>query len=717
MNVITLHYRWQDAIRIGPVFLTAIFGLSVVGAAEQDDPDIEEVVTYGQRVESGAEIGPNSSLTGDVLSRQLDTTLGGTLDEELGVHNASFGPGVGLPVVRGLSGSRVKMLHNGLGSHDASASSPDHAVAVEPMLAEEIRVVRGADVVRYGGGAMGGAVEVIDGRIPRQPTERLVEGAIEARTGTNPTGHNAAFKLDVGYDYLGFHIDGFDRRSGNVDIPGAALDEPAVRQLFGEFVEFENNVGTLPNSNAEAQGGAVGASIVGAEGFIGGSISSLSNDYGIPPGGLPPHSDIPGQAPELQRIRIDVEHGRRDLQAEWRPEGRYLDHLSAQIGHVRYRHHESDNARVSTTFRNEAIEGRGEVGLRYSDWASGVFGGQWVDRSFGARGFETFVPESAVDTVGIYTVQRLDFERFDLEFGFRRETSYTRPSEREQNIGGVISVTLPAELDYTAYAGSFAVGVAVTDSLSVRAAYNYTQRPPDVQELLSLGPHLSTRSFAIGNTELEVETARAAELGFVLELPLLLVESDIYYRDIGNFIYQENLGLLFDIEEQLFKRECVRIDQCVAAFGYLQQDARFLGFESRITVPLTTRFGIFRAVAFADSVRGYFVEDGAGSVPRLPPATYGAALEYEAGGVFGKLRAARSMDQSRSGLNEPPTAGYTMLNAELSYRFAATSSTEAFAFIRARNLLDDDVRNATSFLRAFVPEPGRTIDAAIRFEF
>lgn len=717
MEVISLRFRSQQTLSSVVSLLAVALVMPATASATEPARAPEEVIVYGQRVASGPDTGPNSTLSGDTLARRLDNTLGGTLDEELGVHNASFGPGVGLPVVRGLSGSRVKMLHNGLGSHDASASSPDHAVAVEPLLADEIRVVRGADVVRYGGGAVGGAVEVVDGRIPRKVSERLVEGAIEARTGTNPGGHTAAFKVDVGHEYVRFHIDGFDRSSGDVDIPGAALDEPAVRQLFGDFVEFENNVGTLPNSDAEARGGAVGASIVGAEGFIGLSVSTLDNDYGIPPGGLPPHSDIPGQAPPVQRIRIDIDHGRRDMQAEWRPQGRYLNHVSAQVGHVRYRHHESDSALVSTTFRNEVIEGRSELGLRYTDWASGSIGGQWTDRRFGAVGFETFVPESEIDSAGIYTVQRLHFERLDIELGLRRETTTTRPSELEQSIGGVITVALPGELNYTTYAGSFAIDFSLTDRLSMRAAYNYTQRAPDVQELLSLGPHLSTRSFEVGNTELDVETARAAEFGFVLNLPAMTFESDVYYRDIGEFIYLENLGLLFDVEEQLFKRECVRIDQCVAAFGYQQQDAKFLGFEARATVPFKTRFGTFRAVAFADSVRGYFVNEGAGSVPRLPPGTYGAAFEYEAGGVFGKLRAARSLAQSRSGLNEPPTPGYTMLNAELSYRFAAPWNTEALAFVRARNLLDDDVRNATSFLRAFVPEPGRTIDAAIRFEF
>lgn len=677
----------------------------------------EKVTVLGERVDLLPDTGSTSTLSGDELARQLQSTLGATLDEELGVHNASFGPGVGLPVVRGLTGPRVRMLQNGIGTHDASAASPDHAVAVDALTAEKINIVRGADVVRYGGSAIGGAVEVVDGRIPKERQEDLIDGAIEARYGNNPRSHSAAFKLNLNYDYVGFHVDGFDRESGNVDIPGGSLDEPAVRQQFGEFVEFQNSFGKLRNSDAESRGGAVGASIVGDQGFLGASVSSLSNIYGIPPGGLPPHSDVPGQAPQEERIRIDIQHDRRDVQAEYQIKSSFIDRVSVHAANVDYRHHETDNARVSTTYRNDVIEARSELDYTLSGWTNGTLGAHWQKRQFGAVGFEVFVPESDVDTLGVYAIQKFDFSNWGLEFGFRRETSSTSPEDATRQIGGIISVNLPDDLEYTAYSGSAALSVEITDSLSARAAYNYTQRAPDVQELLALGPHLATRTFDVGNVGLEVETSRAVEFGLVFDMQFALFEADLYHRDIGDFIYQENLGFVFDIEEQLFKLSCVRIDGCITVFGYQQQDAKFLGFESRIIVPLNTPFGGFRFTAFADSVRGYFIDDGAGSVPRLPPRSYGGTVEFERDSLYTKVRVARHEAQYRAGLNESMTPGYTALSAEASYRFSTPFTDGGFAFVRAHNLLNEDIRNATSFLRAFMPEPGRSVDAGVRFEF
>ena len=507
----------------------------------------ETITVLGEQVDLLPDTGSTSTLSGDELARQLQSTLGATLNEELGVHNASFGPGVGLPVVRGLTGPRVRMLQNGIGTHDASAASPDHAVAVDALTAEKIKIVRGADVVRYGGSAIGGAVEVVDGRIPKERQEDLIDGAIEARYGNNPQGHSAAFKLNLGYDYVGFHIDGFDRESGNVDIPGGSLDEPAVREQFGEFVEFQNSDGKLRNSDAESRGGAVGASIVGDRGFLGASISSLSNVYGIPPGGLPPHSDVPGQAPVEERIRIDIQHDRRDVQAEYRLGSSYIDKVSVHAANVDYRHHETDNARVSTTFRNDVIEARSELEYTLSGWANGSVGTHWQQRKFGAVGLEVFVPESDIDTFGAYVIQKFQFSNWGLEFGFRRETITTSPEDATREIGGIISVNLPDELEYTAYSGSAAINVDITDTLSARAAYNYTQRAPDVQELLALGPHLSTRTFDVGNTGLDLETSSAVELGIVFDMEFALFEADLYHRDIADFIYQENLGFVFDI--------------------------------------------------------------------------------------------------------------------------------------------------------------------------
>lgn len=680
----------------------------------------EEVLVEGDRELEIESSGPDSILKGRRLRERINSTLGDTLNEELGVRSASFGPGVGIPVVRGLTGTRVKIRQNGLGSHDASSISPDHAVAVEPLLAEEIRIVRGSNVIREGGGAIGGEVEVIDRRIPETLPSRAVSGAVEARHGRNPRSHAEVFKLDLGAGFLAAHVNGFLRESGLVDIPGGALDERSVREQFGEAAQFENSDGVLVNSDTEARGGSVGASVIGDHGFAGMAISTLSNNYGIPPGGLPPHSDIPGQLGAPQRIRIDIQQGRKDFKGELRFSGPLIEHVKIHLGLVDYRHHESDANRISTTFRNEVMEGRSELALRLSDIAPTTLGAQWIERDFGALGVETFVPQSDISTLSFYLTQRLEFDRFRFEVGGRREANELKPQQRTQSIGGILNVPLPARLDYVAYSGAFELEMDVAESVVARASYSYAQRPPEVQELLSLGPHLATRSFDVGNTQLQVESGHIVDGGVIWYAPWWILEFDVYHRQMNNFIYLENQAFFFDVADQLLRLECVIVLQCVSVFGYQQQDAVFNGFEGQLTFPLPLPIEAvesFEFAVFADHVRGYFTAQGAGAIPRLPPRAYGAALALETARWRSALRLTHADAQRRAGRNETPSDGSLSLSADLGYHFAYASDREIHAFLRGRNLLDAEIRNSASFLRNFMPEPGRNVEIGLRVEF
>lgn len=96
---------------------------------------LDEVVVSVPMEESIASSAkPVNIMTGDELTEKISSTLGETLKQEPGVHSSSFGPGVGLPVIRGQSGPRVRVLNNGLGANDASQLSPDHATGVMPFL-------------------------------------------------------------------------------------------------------------------------------------------------------------------------------------------------------------------------------------------------------------------------------------------------------------------------------------------------------------------------------------------------------------------------------------------------------------------------------------------------------------------------------------------------------------------------------------------------------
>jgi iron complex outermembrane recepter protein len=202
----------------------------------QNNLRIETVIVTAPLHKSAAETAlPVTVIGGDELQRRGAANIGETLDSSPGMANASFGPGVGQPVIRGQQGPRVQVLENGVASGDASSVSADHAVTVEPMLAESIEVLRGPSTLLYGGGAIGGVVNVIDNRIPKKPVSGGVipgvAGAVEYRHDANNDGNATVFKLDGGNDVIGWHLDGVYRDWNDSEIPGLAFNRRHVADL------------------------------------------------------------------------------------------------------------------------------------------------------------------------------------------------------------------------------------------------------------------------------------------------------------------------------------------------------------------------------------------------------------------------------------------------------------------------------------------------------
>ena len=138
-----------------------------------DETAVEEIRVYATpvRARSDEVAQPVEILSGEALARQLGANLGDTVARLPGIHSSFFGPAVGRPIIRGLGDARVKILQDGVGVLDASSSSADHAVAVEPFLADQIEILKGPATVLYGSGALGGVVNTVTGRLPEQARE------------------------------------------------------------------------------------------------------------------------------------------------------------------------------------------------------------------------------------------------------------------------------------------------------------------------------------------------------------------------------------------------------------------------------------------------------------------------------------------------------------------------------------------------------------------
>lgn len=688
----------------------------------------QKVEIRGSRAQD-APTEPVRILQGDNLSNRVDSTLGATLQNELGTANASFGPNVGLPLIRGQGGSRVRAMVDGLGTHDASTVSADHGVMLEPGLAERITVWRGPATIRFGGGAIGGAVEVDEGRVPSQPRDK-VELRTAARVGSGDS-RLGILRLDGPWGaHLAWHADLHARQQGLTPIPGRAIDEDAVRRQF-QLVNAVNTDGFIDNTQAVTEGGAVGLGAVAADGFLGVAASRLRQVYGIPPGGHSHnHTPAPGQtAPPGGPVRLRAQQDRLSLQGEtawpaaWLPAGAGPATLRVKAAHVRYGHAEYEGERLGTTFSNDVDEVRAEFEHRWGRHGSAVWGLQAQQRVFSALGAEAFVPRTHIRGGALFTVQRWTPSPWTLELGLRADWQRLEPGDGFEVLGQPRSfparrfwprsLSLALQRAYGQGSGNGET-MAASGTTARRGSVTLTHwqvgRAPDVQELYAAGPHLATRSFDFGNSALGLETLHAWDLAWVhREGPWLLKGNAFAYRS-ANYIYQRSLGWFYEAEEGQPQAVCARLDSCLPATKREQAAARFHGYEAELSYTLQAAGAQWKVGVFSDLVRGRLVQLQQ-DVPRLPPQRYGVSLEGSWPAWSAQARLTRGRAQNRPGENETPTAAYARLDVSLRWHRPADDGARPLSlFVVARNLGNRDIRNSSSFLRNYAPEPGRSIE-------
>lgn len=703
---------------------------------------IEEIIVTAPFRKVAAETAlPVTVLSGEGLQEQVANSLGETLQGEIGMASASFGTGVGQPIIRGQTGNRVKVLQNGAGVTDAASVSPDHANGVETILAERLEVIRGPSTLLYGSGAIGGVVNVIDGRIPNKLSDKAGIDIQQTRDSVNDE-NQSVLKLDLSMNQIAIHLEGFHRSSGNVDINGDTIDLVAIEQLADllddhdeEHAEDEeeslpNTNGTLLNSASDADGYSAGMSYVGDRGYVGIAFTETNNDYGLPPGvhqhghgeEHDDHNEEPGAEnhdedheedhgedhEEVEFVRIAMEKARVDLRGEVSLEQRWFDKLQFSMGRTDYQHREieilEDGSReLGTLFENKGSEGRVTLDLTPSETWSGVIGFQFSDVSFKATGEEAFIAETDMGAAGLFAIGQYTMGELTLEAGARVESNHVDP------VGA-------CEYDERSVSASASLLYDVSDSTNLLVGLSHSSRNPSVEELYSnisstgctrpaddhdLVFHAATNLLEIGNPDLDREVSNNLELGWRKHDGRFRGEISLYYNEISDYIY-------LDVTGDEFEEQAIAI--------YDSRDARFSGVEAKATLNLIENAATtLEASVFGDLVRARF--ESGGDIPRIAPAKVGTSLALVSGQWSAHLNLTRVMEQDRTGVRELSTDAYTRLSFYGDYHWRVGSHGEFKIFVQGTNLLDNEIRNHASLLKHYAPEPGRNIRIGLRYTY
>ena len=655
----------------------------------------EIVVTASPDARAASEVyQPIAVLNDQEVLERAEASLGETLDGEAGVSSTYFGPGSSRPVVRGLGGDRIRILEDGIGVGDASNVSPDHAVTTDPLSAERIEIVRGPATLLYGSAAVGGVVNIFDGSIPETLPMEDLTGSLNLIAGSVSDETTGSVKLEGSAGELAWHVDYLNRKTDDYEIPGPA-EAHHEDEEEGEHEEEEGFDGVLPNSSIDTENGTIGASWVFGRGFAGIAVNRFETNYGIPGHGHghgEEEEEHEGEEEEHgeEGVRIDMEQTRVDFRSRLDFENTLLRNLKIRAATTDYEHDELEGDEVGTHFENDSWEARIEAVHRDIGPVKGALGFQVSRRDFLAVGEEAFVPPSETDMEALFMFEEMTRGQWNFQAGARWES---------QDVSTPVAELPDRSFEgFSASAGALWRAEGRPWSLALSLARS--ERLPTAEELYSGGPHAATTSFEIGDPFLSEEVGLSIDLSLRATTDDLRGEFTVFQTDFSDFIYLRPEG---------------REEDGLPVFLYLQNDATFRGIEF---------VGHYDFLHWDPhhlelEIGGDWVEgelDGGENLPRIAPMRLFAALLYELDEFSAELELRHVFEQDDVAQFEEETDGYTMVNANLAYRFLV-GETSHLVMLRGRNLTDELARNHVSPLKEVAPLPGRDLSLAYRVIF
>ena len=596
------------------------------------------------------------------LQKQLGMTVADTLSDETGVSQRMMGRATARPIIRGLGGDRLLILENGERTGDKSASSADHAVALDPTTAEGIEITRGPTAFIYGSSVLGGVVNVkrntIPQVLPKRPDMHLTFQSESVNSGWTAT---TGFVAPLG--------------------PFAGRFE-WNRRLASDT---QTPLGTLENTSLSNVNFSTGTSLIRNWGYIGVSGGSYRSDYGIPGS---PEGHISG-------VNIALDRQRYEGQLEYRFNRPWLDKVKLQTAYTRYQHQELEsNGKLGVEF--------GVLTYNFSTMAhvldNAIVGlwGEYRDHATGGFYWTPHIREFAL--AGFYLNQR-DFNRLTLQGAIRYDMRRAEPFQP----GTVIRAGTVQRRDFNGVSGATSGIYRWNERLSIGTTLMKTFRAPGIEELFSDGPHLAVYSYEIGNAELEAEHGYGMEVFGRYARDRFNVNLVFFRNRISDYLTLTNTGQ---------KEWGSGAAGWLWIYQYLGHDVVMDGAEIRIKGEVLPPLHLQLNMSYVNGT----VEASGKPLESIPPLNGKVAFNYTLSPFHFHVTSRFSANQTRLGEFEEPTDGYIVHDVG-GYLHFSWRQLENMVIFEVENLFDTAYREHLSRIKSVMPEPGRNVKFLYKLNF
>jgi iron complex outermembrane receptor protein len=683
---------------------------------------------------------PLHVVDGDDVKAGGIQSLGETLDELLGVHTADFGAAVGQPVIRGMSGSRVRVLENGVVVRDVAALGPDHINDINLLNSQQIEVVKGPSSLLYANGGAGGVINIVDNSIATTNiAERVMSLGVETQSANNGEAVDFSYENNVS----GFNVTfvASDSVFEDYEVPAGAVypdEHHDDDHADSEEDHSEESLAMLPNSDVENTYTKFGVSRAGDWGYLGFSYSDNEGVMGVPfhveeGGHDDDHMDSEEEGEEHgeERIFAQIDSNKFDLKGSlvtnayplinkvdfsFRDSSyEHLEGHAEEEGHHDDDHSESEEGghgdEEPTLFKTNATELGVIVDVSAGDLTRKiVFNTAEQDSSI--IGEEAFMlPVSTEETTFGYFVSR-DYGSYGYDLGVRadeisRSGSVAHHDDDHADEAGEVE---NFDKDLSTLSVAFNFDQDFSDNLNVNLGLSRFERAPDVVELFMNGPHLATGRFEVGNPNLDTEISRNVDITFDYQMNNMYATLAYYQNDVSNYIYLRDE----EHDEDHHDSEGEGEHEGLIHAEFVQEDATLEGYEFEVGSTYELANGTLDISFGRDVVEGKL--EAGGYIPRMAPARNFYSASYSSNGYTYSAVLKDVADHEDVAEDETMTDGYKMLNLRVGKEYeilGANLKVSAFA----NNVLDQVARNSTSFAKDAVPLPGRNVGLNIRLTY
>lgn len=592
-------------------------------------------------------------LKGKQLQRDLGQTLAATLKNETGLAIRSMGPAPARPVIRGLGGDRVHISEDGIKTSDLSATSPDHAVTLEPFSIERIEVLRGPRVLLSTPVSFGGVVNVVRNEIPSIIHQGAV-GTIGGYAETVNKGCLGSIITEIPLSPFAARLELSRRKSGNISTP----------------------VGKLGNSYSENLNYSLSGSYISKFGVIGTSYRRFELDYGIPGGFVGAHPN---------GVDISLYKNQFNTLAEFKIENELLKKIQFNYSHSYYRHKEFEKSgKIGSEFR--IVNDLASIQIHHNKvyfLNSGILGLTLENRDFDIGGFVFTSPTKALH-FSTYIYEEFSTGRWNFETSVRYNHDRITPETEKQNsyIGRI------RKREFNTYSASLSLLYQISDVVYVGTNVSKSSRVPTIEELFSEGPHLAAYSYEIGNPDLSAENGLGTELFVYHRFDKLFFHLNFFRNVIQNYIISRNNG---EVNYATF----------LPVYQTTGVNALLYGIEGQIEWNIIENFSLETTLSYT---RGKFKENNF-SLPQIPPVKGLIGIKYSSDKFIFGINTEYAFRQDHVDIFEEGTAGYSIMNLFTQYDFSANHLIHTFS-LSIDNIFNKEYRNHLSRIKSILPEAG-----------